>query len=461
MDGSKSRNREGRRQFAIREKKTDRSEGRELGCSESQREVRERELKYRALVETLPHAVLMIQDNRIVFANKTAAESLGFGREEELIGLDPFEFVAENDKSRLQDYLRRSLSVGSDVPEHYEALLRSPDGRRIEAEIRVKTLTFKGRKAYQLVVTDITGRRQTEIVTRLLVDSIEQMEEGMAFFCLEGRLVFCNISFAIMHGYTTEELIGQHHSKLVATEELLSLAAANEETLRVGRCSGDLLHVRKDGKSFSVLFTSTLVSGDEGFPLGLILAVRDASEAQLSEKVLALAKESFSHRFCVLEERLRETLGRLNDSQTKLDEYARRLEQTNEALKLVISEIEERNREKENAVYRNLNGNVLTIVDQLKSERLPDSSRILLESLEFNIKSLFTPPAASIPQAESLTPQQTRVCDFIRAGLTSKQIADVMGISLATVVVHRANIRKKLGLVDSDDNLAAYLRTKL
>ncbi len=85
-----------------------------------------------------------------------------------------------------------------------------------------------------------------------------------------------------------------------------------------------------------------------------------------------------------------------------------------------------------------------------------------LDSLEFNLKSLFSPPPDTARQeAGLLTPQETRLCDLIRAGLTSKEIAEVMGISPATVVVHRANIRKKLGLVGSDDNLATYLRKRL
>lgn len=461
MGGSKSQERQGRRLLVTSPIKSNQKEEPELVCSESQRELRESELKYRTLVETLPHAVVMIQDNKIAFANKSAAESLGFAHEEDLIGLDPFEFVAEHEKERLQDYLRRRLSGEPDVPEQYEAALKNLGGHRIAAEIRVKTLSFKGRMAYQLVVTDITGRRQSEMATRLLTDSLEQMDEGIAFFDLDDRLIFCNKAFTSLHGYSAEELIGQHHSTFVATEELLSLAAANEETRRAGQCNGELLHVSKDGKCFSVLFTSTLVRGDSGFPVGMILAVRDASEAQLSERVLMHAKERFSHRFFSLEDELHETLGKLNDSQTQLNEYARRLEQTNEALKLIISEIEERNRERERVVYQNLNANVLTLVDQLRCERLPDSARILLESLEFHLKSLFSPQLANLPLATAcLTPQQSRVCDFIRAGLTSKQIADVMGISLATVVVHRANIRKKMGLVDSHDNLATYLRGK-
>jgi PAS domain S-box-containing protein len=462
MDGSKRRNCQDGREFVTGPISSAHAEEPYLGCSVPERELRESELKYRTLVETLPHAVIIIQDNKISFANKTAAEVLALGHEEDLIGVDPLEFTADHEKARMRDYLRRRLSGESGVPEQYEAVLITLSGQRIDAEIRVKTFSYKGRIASQLVVTDITGRRQSEIENRLLMESIEQMDEGIAFFGLDDRLLFSNKSFASLHGYDAEELIGKHHSTLVTKEELLSLAAANEETQRVGQCSGELLHASKNGNSFSADFTSSLVRDYSGSPVGMILTVRDISETQLYERVLSHAKEKFSQRSSGLEKQLRETSGQLSDSQTQLNEYARRLEHTNEALKLVISEIENRNRERERAVYRNLNSNVLTIIDQLKSERLPDSSRILLDSLEFNLKSLFSAPAASLPQPNALlTPQQTRVCDFIRAGLTSKQIADVMGISLATVVVHRANIRKRLGLVDSDDNLATYLRSKL
>jgi PAS domain S-box-containing protein len=432
----------------------------EIRNSVSATELRESELKYRTLVETLPHAVIIIQDSRIAFANTTAAEILGSVGGEDLVGRDPLEFVAASEIERLRDYLHRRLSGQSDVPEQYETVITTPNGRKLDAEIRVKTFSFKGRIASQLVVTDITGRRQSEIETRLLMESIEQMEEGIAFFGLDERLLFSNRSFASLHGYTTEELIGKHHSTFLQTEELLGLVAANEETQRVGKSSAECSHVRKEGTSFPVFCASTLVRNDLGSPIGMIVAVRDISDTRVSERVMSCAQEKFSRRFSGLEKQLHETSAELSHSQSELTDYARRLEQSNEALKLVIGEIENQKRERERAVYRNLNSTVLTVIDQLKSERLPDSSRLLLDALEFNLKSLFSPPTASLPQANVLlTPQQTRVCDLIRSGLTSKQIAEVMGISPATVVVHRTNIRKRLGLLESGDNLATYLRS--
>lgn len=430
-------------------------------CSVTTRELRESELKYRTLVETLPLAVTIVQDGKIAFANKTAAEILGYARGEDLVGADPLQFVAESEKASLKECLNLRLSGESEAPDHCETILHTLNRQKLNAEIRLKTFTLQGRIACQLIVTDITVRRRSEIEMRLLMESIEQIDEGIAFLGIDQRILFSNRSFASLHGYANEELIGKHHSTLVPTEELMSLAAANEETQRVGKSSGELTHVRKDGKSLPVFCTSTLVRNERGSPIGTILAVRDISETRVSESVMTHAQEKFSRRFSGLERQLHETSARLSDSQSELTQYARSLEQSNEALKLVIGEIERRNREREHAVYRNLNSNVFTIIDQLKSERLPDSSRLLLDSLEFSLKSLFAPPAANLQDVTALlTPQQFRVCDLIRAGLTSKQIADVMGISPATVVVHRANIRRKLGLVESDDNLATYLRNK-
>jgi DNA-binding CsgD family transcriptional regulator len=50
---------------------------------------------------------------------------------------------------------------------------------------------------------------------------------------------------------------------------------------------------------------------------------------------------------------------------------------------------------------------------------------------------------------------------MIRSGLASKQIAKVMGISPQTILVHRRNIRRKLSLGKSGQNLASFLKANL
>jgi PAS domain S-box-containing protein len=425
-------------------------------------QLRESELKYRTLVETLPHVVIIVEHGKIVFANETASQFLGCKQPEYLVGRDPAEFVADSEKDRVREYLHRGSVRNPGLAEQFETLARHLSGQEIPVEVRVKTFGPCGRMAYQMVITDLSRRRHIDARLRLFTGALERIAEGMALVDLEDRLLFLNQHFATMYGYGVGELVSKHLAILCPPEQFFSLAAASEQVRRSGVFTGELVHSRKDGSLLPVLSTMSLIRDDGGFPVGMIITVRDISEFKLAEEIYIHSVKKFQQLKVGLEDQLREAAKQLEDSQSGQKHYTKLLEQTNEALNMVIAETENRNREREQAVYRNLSTNVLPIVDQLKSERLADSLKPLLDSLEFNLKSLFSVASRILSQEMiRLTPRETRLCELIRSGLTSKQIADAMGISAATVVVHRANIRKKLGLVGSDDNLATFLRTRL
>jgi PAS domain S-box-containing protein len=430
--------------------------------SPAEQELQESELKYRTLVESLPHGIMIIEDGKIVFANETMAELLGSNQAEFLIGRDPFEFVADSERDRVRDYSQRRIAREPGVPEHYETVALNFNGNEIPVEVQIKTLDLRDRTASLLVLTDLTERRRSETQLRLLAGALEHMAEGMAVVDPENRLLFVNRYFAVMHGYRQEELIGKHLAILYPPEEFMSLAASNEETLRVGASRGELIHRRKDGAELPVYQASSLLRDGRGSPIGTILAVRDVSEFKAAEQIAVHSLEKSRQQIQSLEDQLRAMAGQLEDSQMEQKDRAKLLEQANDALKVVISEIGNRNRRLEQDVYRKLSTGILPIIDQLKAERSSESARILLDMLEFNLKSLFAEPAKALPlEMMRLTPQETRVCELLHSGLTSKQIADAMSISSATVAFHRGSIRKKLGLVGSDKSLITYLKTKL
>ena len=61
------------------------------------------------------------------------------------------------------------------------------------------------------------------------------------------------------------------------------------------------------------------------------------------------------------------------------------------------------------------------------------------------------------PKYGELTPAELRVAYQIRQGKTSKEIAEILSISETTVQWHRKNIRKKLKLTNTDENLTISL----
>lgn len=60
-----------------------------------------------------------------------------------------------------------------------------------------------------------------------------------------------------------------------------------------------------------------------------------------------------------------------------------------------------------------------------------------------------------------LSPVELVICDMIKHGLSSKEIAKLRGITPATVSRHRENIRHKLGLANRKVNLVSYLNGRV
>ena len=59
----------------------------------------------------------------------------------------------------------------------------------------------------------------------------------------------------------------------------------------------------------------------------------------------------------------------------------------------------------------------------------------------------------------ALTGREMEVCQMIRKGLSSKEIAAMLSISSLSVQTHRNHIRRKLGLLNKGLNLAGYLQS--
>ncbi|MCC7360064.1 MAG: response regulator transcription factor [Anaerolineales bacterium] len=69
--------------------------------------------------------------------------------------------------------------------------------------------------------------------------------------------------------------------------------------------------------------------------------------------------------------------------------------------------------------------------------------------------------AARAPAAETLTPQETRLIQYLAEGLSNKAIAQAMAVSENTVKYHLKNILQKLGLHNRTEAAAYAIRAGL
>jgi DNA-binding CsgD family transcriptional regulator len=95
---------------------------------------------------------------------------------------------------------------------------------------------------------------------------------------------------------------------------------------------------------------------------------------------------------------------------------------------------------------------------RLKKSYLTDRQKSELTILEANLNEIISPFESSLSSEYlKLTPTEIQVANFIKHNVTSKEIANSMGLSIRTIDTHRHNIRKKIGIRGKGINLKTYL----
>jgi len=155
---------------------------------------------------------------------------------------------------------------------------------------------------------------------------------------------------------------------------------------------------------------------------------------------------------------LKRTEQALRESQEKLNDQKQGLEEANVALKVLLKQREEDRRDLEKRFLTNVKGLVLPYVEKLKSAQLKAKDKTLVEIIDTHLQDIITPLMQNLTNANILlTPQEMQVATLVKDGKTSKEIADVLIVSEATINFHRKNLRNKFGLTNKQTNLRAYL----
>lgn len=143
--------------------------------------------------------------------------------------------------------------------------------------------------------------------------------------------------------------------------------------------------------------------------------------------------------------------------EAKLKQQNILLKEKNIALKEVMHQLVLEKEEIEVRVLNNVDQLLLPLLQNLRKEgsEIDNAYLGLLHETVATLTSSFGLEISN-PQYK-LTPRETEICNMIRIGLTSKQMASLLNISYRSVETYRNFIRKKLGIINTKTNLTAYL----
>lgn len=138
----------------------------------------------------------------------------------------------------------------------------------------------------------------------------------------------------------------------------------------------------------------------------------------------------------------------------------RELTDLNTALKVLLKKREEDRREMEDRVTDNIRDLVLPHLAKLRKRHPGARERSLLNLIESNLKIVISPCTPKLStRLLKFTPKEIQVANLIKAGRTTKEIAEHLDVSKSAIDTHRHHIRNKLGLKKKKVNLRSYLHS--
>jgi PAS domain S-box-containing protein len=188
-------------------------------------------------------------------------------------------------------------------PQLFEWHARRKDGSLFWVEINMRMATIGGKGRAIVAVRDITERKQAEEALRASEGKFralfESAKDGIWLLSSNLDVVALNTSFAMMHGWTVEEMLKMNLYNL-DTPESAALAPARLQRMFAGEpMSFEIEHYCKNGQRIPLDVSANMVLiGDEKYILAFH---RDITERKKSEEFIKNILESIDEGFVIVD----------------------------------------------------------------------------------------------------------------------------------------------------------------
>ena len=234
-----------------------------LEREKSNEALQESEGRYRTLVEWTPEAIVVHRHGKVIYANPAALKMFGANAARDLIGRSVYELSHPDYHKIVSERIRKNFQEGIPSPLIEEKFIRL-DGTVFDVEIQGILINFNGEPAIQVVLHDITERKEHEaklhhvahfdaltgIPNRILLE--DRMKQAIAHTSREQNMMA--VCYLDLDGFKP---INDELGHAAGDEVLINISSRIENTIR----GGDTV-ARLGGDEFVVLL-SGLEKGEE------------------------------------------------------------------------------------------------------------------------------------------------------------------------------------------------------
>jgi PAS domain S-box-containing protein len=247
----------------------------------------------RAIVETTPECVLLVNsEGTVLHINTAGLKIFGGGSPEMIVGSKIYDFIATEDREHFREF-NQKICKGEKSALRFD--ISGFDGARRCMESNAVPLHRPDGSFIQLaVMRDVTERTLAGRSTGLLAAIIDSSDDAIVSKNLDGVIRSWNKAAERIFGYTADEAVGKHIS-LIIPENRLEEEAGILSRIRSGQRVDhfETVRRRKDGTLLDISLTISPVKDESGRIVGASKVARDVTERKRAEADLRRSEEQF------------------------------------------------------------------------------------------------------------------------------------------------------------------------
>ena len=453
-------------------------------CVDTEKRQLKSEALFRTLFENANDGIMVAvgETGIAVYANKKATEITGYSSSE-------LQKLTIKDLAHPHDYEKinkryKAIIAGKFFSARYEPRLIRKDGRPVNLEVTSSKTVWHGETADLVIFRDIDHRKETEKKHKKIKDGLEDLVQKRT---VELSQAVERLEEEISNHKETAMRLREAENKFRTLVEqppnaIIYIASLDEtsSTLYISPQIEPILgYTQEEFKADPDLWAKSIHPDDYDRVIAEVATCHETGEQFVSEyrmirkdgsliwfndhaRIVQLGDGDRSYLLGINTDitQQKQMENALRKREEELTQKSEHLEEVNVALRILLRQIEKEKEEIKENILVNLKQLVFPNIEKLKGSRLDNSQAAIVSILETDLKDITSPLVTRLSSVYlKFTTTEIKVANLIKDGRNTKEIAELLNLSPNTVMFHRYNLRRKLGLKGHNINLRSYLRS--
>ena len=443
-------------------------------CNRAREAFREREELSWSLLAGFPNPIIVINpDTSVRYVNQSMEELTGFSFAELVDRKAPYPWWPEETLQKASTELEKAMLYGA---QGLEELYQKKNGDRFWVETNVTAAgSHAGINYYVASWVDVTHRKQAAETLRKnqekLGSIVASVPDHMSMIDNEYNIVWAN---DIAMEFFGPDLVGKKCYRCYYGSDKPYEPCIGKACFKDGKVHEHEKPVTMPNGQKMIFWSvaSPAVWYTDGRPKLVLEISRDITHRKHTEEALQKARDEMKQHIETDTTKLTRTAARLEvelaerkraeaalrEREAALHAQANELQEANKALRVVLRRMDDDKKTLEDKVSSNVTRLIAPCAEKLKKSGLDAKQMAYLNMLESHLNDIISPFAHKLSSKYSgLTPAEIQTAFLVKNGKTTKEIAELLGLSTRTVECHRGNIRKKIGAKNKKVSLRSRL----